>query len=542
MKLRIPDEIKLFCNIDSGISFKGGASTFIEYGDVSLTLKETGSRLSVFVKADVSPLFHIRFRWNFTPDEERLGVHILGDTWERSYGELEWRGEVPQRFMPWYMLVSNGSDLSPDTSLRYTEGFGVAVRPGAMCSWQHDPRGITLWMDVRCGGDGVLLGGRTLHVCDVLMEEYRGVSAFEAGRRFCKAMCPACLPTARPVYGSNNWYYAVGNSSHEQILRDTELVTSLTEGLDNPPYMVIDDGWQKYPCSGPWREGNERFPDMPRLAREITEMGAVPGLWVRFLRDKHIESGLPEECYFTHRRDTLDPSVPEVIEHIKETVRRFTSWGYKLIKHDFTMEDIFAVHGYERGAYLTPNGWSFRDRSRTTAEITVALYSAILDAADSDTVILACETPSHLTAGLAHLMRTGFDTSGRYFERTRISGVNALAFRLMQHNIFYAIDADCCGHTGRIDWALNREWLRILADSGTPLFISSDPDVTFDEQKKCFREAFKKAALQEEVMIPLDWMENTTPEYYLTGGKEERYRWYAEEGTHQFIPPTDKEY
>ena len=37
--------------------------------------------------------------------------------------------------------------------------------------------------------------------------------------------------------------------------------------------------------------------------------------------------------------------------------------------------------------------------------------------------------------------RTGDDTSGRIWERTRRMGVNTLAFRLPQHNAFYHIDA-----------------------------------------------------------------------------------------------------
>ena len=49
-----------------------------------------------------------------------------------------------------------------------------------------------------------------------------------------------------------------------------------------------------------------------------------------------------------------------------------------------------------------------------------------------------------------HLNRTGDDTSGRIWERTRRMGVNTLAFRLPQHNTFYHIDADCVGIFGMI--------------------------------------------------------------------------------------------
>ena len=539
MKLRLPDEIKVFDKVDNGRIFCTPGAV---YDDIKLSLDMKSDRLSVRITSDTTPILHIRFRWNFCKDELRRGIHIMGDTWERSYADLEWKGEVPHRFMPWYMLVSNGSDLELNTTGRHTEAFGVGTLPNAMCSWQHDPRGVTLWMDVRCGGEGVILGGRELHVCDVFMREYRDVSAFEAGRSFCKVMCPAPLTTSTPVYGSNNWYYAVGHSSHRQILKDCDLICDVTRGLSHKPYMIIDDGWQRIPCSGPWNAGCELFPDMPGLAREITERGAIPGIWVRYLRDEFDYCELPRDCYLSAREKTLDPSHPTVIEYVKDVTRRIVSWGYKLIKHDYTMPDIFGVHGFERGGYLAKNGWSFSDRTRTSAEIAKNLYRTILEAAGEDVIILACDTPSHLTAGLAHLMRTGFDTSARHFERTRICGVNTLAFRLMQNGTFYAVDADCVGHSGRIDWRLNREWLRLVAESGTTLFISSNPDLTTEEMKADMLAAFKISSEGKQFAVPLDWMENQTPEVYLINGEVKVYDWYAEEGTHQFIPPTDPEY
>ena len=539
MKLRFPDEIKIFDSIDNGHVFCTPGAV---YDDVKLSLDMQSDRLSVHIAADTTPLLHIRFRWNFTDSEIRRDIHIMGDAWERSYGELEWRGEVPHRFMPWYMLVTNGSDLNTDTDGRYTEVFGVGVQPSAMCSWQHDPRGVTLWMDVRSGGVGVILGGRELHVCDVFMREYVNMSAFEAGRSFCTVMCPSPLKTEEPVYGFNNWYYAVGHSSHEQILKDCDLICEVTEGLSNRPYMVVDDGWQRIPCSGPWNAGCELFPDMPRLAREITERGAVPGIWVRYLRDEFDLSGLPAECYLNAREKTLDASHPLVIEYIKEVTKRLVSWGYRFIKHDFSMPDIYGVDGFKRGGYLAENGWSFYDKSRTSAEIALHMYRTILEAAGDGVIILACDTPSHLTAGVAHLMRTGFDTSSRHFERTRISGVNTLAFRLMQNGTFYAVDADCVGHSGRIDWKLNREWLRLVAESGTTLFISADPDLTTEEMKEDMHVSCEISAKGKQTAAPLDWMENQTPEVYLINGEVKTYDYYAEEGTHQFIPPTDQQY
>ncbi|MBR6806989.1 MAG: alpha-galactosidase [Clostridia bacterium] len=542
MIIRYPDEIKLFLDVDGGISFTG-YSTYeeISHNDVKLNLNYSHGDIHVSLTADTTPVYHIRFRWNFTARERFNKVKVMGDAWERSYGELEWRGIVPHRFMPWYMIESEGSEEigTYTESEKVVRCYGVGVRPGAMCTWQRDSNGMTLWMDVRCGGDGVILNSRTLDVCRIIFRTYRETTVFEAAKKFCSEMCKDPLLPSHKVYGSNNWYYAVGDSSHSQILRDTDLIARLTEGVENRPYMVVDDGWQKNPCDGPW-EPNEKFPDMARLASEIKSRGVRPGIWLRPLLNSTLD-GVTEEMCIEGYPGRLDPSVPETLEYIKNTIKKVTSWGYELIKHDFTHFDLFNANGFDNPMFVTDNGWHFRDRSRTSAEIALDLYRAILDAA-GDAVILACATPSHLTAGLAHLMRTGFDTSGRHFERTRISGVNTLVFRLPQNGNFYMVDADCYCHTGKIDWSLNREWLRLLADSGTTLFVSVDPDQVNDEEFAEIRRALIRNATDDIEMIPVDWMDNVNPEIYTVNGERKFYKWYSEEGTRQFIPPTYKQY
>ena len=70
------------------------------------------------------------------------------------------------------------------------------------------------------------------------------------------------------------------------------------------------------------------------------------------------------------------------------------------------------------------------------------LYAAIREAA-GPSVVIGCNTIGHLGAGFFELQRTGDDTSGREWERTRKMGVNTMAFRLPQHGTFFAADADC---------------------------------------------------------------------------------------------------
>lgn len=537
MKLRYPDFAVIYTT-DEQIKLCGPAFS-ADRGDVSLKLNINGNAMRLSVAADSTPLWYIKLRFNFTEEEKRKdSIRILGDAFERGYGDLSWMGITPDRMMPWYMLVSNGSDLCSDTKGRFTEGFGVLVRPSSFVTWQYDAAGITLWADIRNGGDGVILGGRELNVCDIVFGEYRDCTAFDAGREFCRLMCPSTshLPD-HPVYGSNNWYYAYGKSSQDEILSDTRLVAERCRGFRNPPYMVIDDGWQKYGTDAPWDELRDTFHDMKKLASDMRELGVRPGIWVRYLIDSHHEvKSVPEECRLERDTAVLDPSCPEVIAYVRRITRMLRDWGYELIKHDYSVVDICGKYGFAMGKQITSNGWHFHDRSRTTAEIYLDFLSAVSDEAGRDCVVIGCNTFSHLTAGLYGLNRTGDDTSGFDWGRTRKMGVNTVAFRLIQNGSFYMADGDCVGITGAISWDYNKQWLDLLARSGSPLFVSCKPGVLSDSELDEMRSAWSVNSVQTDSCRPLDWMENEYPAVWEINGEIVRYDWYLGDGTNSFDP------
>lgn len=523
MKLRFADRIEIITEKEE-MSFD---SVPCKMNDVSLSLEICEKGMKVFLTADDTPVKYIRLRWVFGAYEKRNEpVRILGDEWERGYGTMEWRGIVTERNMPWVCAVSNGSDSQNDVQGRFTECFGVAVRPAGFCMWRYDTKGVSLDIDVRNGGCGVLLKGRVLEVCDIRFGEYRDRSAFNALRDYYRSLCSDPIFPKTPVYGSNNWYYAYGDSSHQDILSDAEFIAARCKTQKNAPFMVIDDGWQPNECDGPWHCGNERFPDMKELADEMKKRGVRPGIWVRYLHDECRETpGVTDDMRLTRDDFYLDPTHPKVRELIIRDTKRFTEeWGYELIKHDFSTFDLFGTWGSLTKGFLAEDGWHFYDTSKTSAEITVEFYRTIKEAA-GDAVILGCNVIGHLAAGLVEMNRTGDDTSGREWERTRKMGVNTLAFRMLHHKSFYDADADCVGVTGAFPWSLNREWLRALAVSGTPLFVSYKPDIYDETAFSDLEEAFIRAEKQEDELIPLDWMENTCPERWLLNGKEISFNW-----------------
>lgn len=502
--------------------------------DINVNLNQDNEHLAIFLTAQTSKVKWIKLRWNNLSWDKN--VRFLGDAWERGYGDMEWKGMNPNRFMPWYFCAK-----SEAKSICY----GVKVRPSAMCFWQVDSLGMTLFLDVRCGGSGVNLKGRVIKLADVIACEMRDCTSFEAMQEFCGQMCEDPILPKYPVYGSNNWYYAYGKSSESEILADCDYILNLTKDIENKPYMVIDDCWQEHHRlneynGGPWTKGNEKFPDMKALADKLVQKGVRPGIWVRLLLNE--DENIKNEWRLSHN-NCIDPTNPEALNYIKEDIKRICNWGYTLIKHDFSTFDLFGKWGFQMSPLVTDDGWHFYDDSLTSAEVVKLLYKAILDASveasNGETLILGCNTIGHLGAGYMHINRTGDDTSGVDWERTRFMGVNTLAFRLPQHGKFYEIDADCVGIDGGISWSMNKQWADVLAQSGTPLFISVRPNILDETEKQELHEILKVASKQEHHVIPVDWEETTCPEHWQDKDHDIdcKYQWFEETGL-KFNPNT----
>ncbi|MFC8596795.1 hypothetical protein [Isoptericola sp. NPDC057191] len=468
-------------------------------------------------------LSRVALRWDRPLPEGSL---VLGDAWERAYGDLRWEPPRPERVLPWYWLAT-----TPDGGVR---GAGVRVRPAAFCSWTVDLTGTTLWLDVRSGSEPVRLAGRRLDLATVVAVESEDAgqdgadgSPFVALQGLCAALCSDPLLPSVPVFGSNNWYYAYGvGFDASAILRDADVVRSAMAAPDGSPFCVIDAGWSEGGTApgGPWDHGWRTFSDMASVADSIRDAGCRPGLWFRPLLSREPVAGSRTERLGDEW--PLDPSRPETLALVAQSVRRFGEWGYELVKHDFSTFDVFGRFHARSDVEVGATRWRFADTSRTTAEILVDLYRTVRDAAGGATVI-GCNTVGHLAAGLEHVHRVGDDTSGRQWERTRRMGVNSLAFRLAQHGRFFAVDADCVPSTPQTPWTQNRQFLELVAAAGTATFVSVDP-TTLDTQVAA--DLARAAALVadggvDQGVEPLDWQSTPTPRRWRVGTEQRTYRW-----------------
>lgn len=511
--LRVPDLVRAFGK-DGEIPLTHKADTWegggveIQYGAGALTL-----RASVGVT-------RIQLRWR----GDLTGItHYLGDGWERSYADLSWQGERPGRPMPWYFLAHGGGR---------THAYGVRTEPHAMCFWCADSEGISLWADVRSGGVPVELGDRTLSVCTVICREGKGgESPFAAAQAFCRTLCPQPRLADHPIYGTNDWNYAYGNNSANLIATISRLISDLSPDRENRPYSVIDDGWSSggQLGMGPWL-GNERFGDMGAMAERLKGMGVRPGLWFRPLTPL---PGQPDSWKSQRDKSFLDPTIPEVKGHVADHLKRFADWGYEMVKHDFSSFDMLGRWGSDMGASPARDGWSFHDKTKTTAEVVLDLYHTIRAAAGSMRLI-GCNTFTHLAAGTHEVQRTGDDTSGRSWNRTRRMGVNTLAFRAAHQGSFYAVDPDIVALTRNTPWELTEQWLRLVAGSGTALFVSVEPEFLEERQRTALKKALTQAAKPQRVAEPLDWLQSDCPRRWILNGKQTDFAWMGESGSWPF--------
>ena len=522
--LSYPDEV--YAQVDNNLVKLTGNSGRWTFGNLVVELTRNTTGLSVEIQSPKHSLSSVSLHWKISTDTSSF---FLNDHWERTYGDVSWHKFQNEEIFPWYFMENNKDK---------TNGFGVKTGAHAFCSWMVSDTKLKLNLDTKSGGNGVMPGSRKLNAAEIVtIQGNTSETPYQTTRRFTKIMCAGPRMPQQPVYGINDWYFSYGNNSEKLIMEHTALMSPMAEGLNNRPFSVIDAGWFINSSLSPndccWGDNmntpDENFGDMGKLAEKIKSKGMRPGIWTRPLCGSEHESQnlmLPLIKGREKNKPVLDPTIPENLDKISRYFKLYTDWGYDLVKFDFTSFDIFGRWGFEmiKNREITEPGWGMHARDKTNAEIVLELYKTIRESA-GNTYIIGCNTISHLSAGLFELNRIGDDTSGNEWERTRKMGVNTLAFRGLTHGTFYAADSDCVGLTKKVDWEKNRQWMELVAKSGTPLFISAQPEATGTSQKQSIKECFRISSSEIPLGEPLDWMENSIPKVWKLNGKIETFNW-----------------
>ena len=501
--LRFPDRLVAYEDLANPKVLARSGEEWLGAG-ITVRTSTDSEELKIAVHAPALALRYAHLRWN---QRVPSTIRVIGDAWERSYGELGWRNIIPERMMPWYMATYDA---------QVCNAYGVKTGAGAFCFWQLDSDGVSLWLNLSSGGSGVQLGGRVLDAATVVTQQgHTGEDITAALHRFCRRMCSQPTRPMGPVYGTDDWYYAYGHNTAKRILNDTDFIAALSQNSEVRPFSVVDMGWV---------DGSTAYPSMHELAGEIRKRDVRPGVWIRPLLAPSItdpkllicgnRSGQKRDC---DQDPVYDPTIPEGMEKILDCGRQAVQWGFELVKQDFLTYDLFGLWGPEMGPTVTRPGWSFADSTLTNAEIVKKLYHAIRAACGDKTVLIGCNAIVHLSQGYFDVVRTGDDTSGKQWERTRRMGVNTLAFRLAQHDAFFVLDPDCVPITAAIPWEKTAEWLQLVAHTGTALFISPGEGSHTPEHANLIREMLQLAVNGGDHVRPLDLLEISTPRIWGTG-------------------------
>ena len=483
---------------------------------------EKSAKVIVYPSGSPVKYLKLRFRGDLSQVDK-----VFGDEWERAGGDafLEWRSVMASRVLPWFCYVRSGD---------VTACYGVKTGADCFAFFQVDTRGITLFLNLTSGKNGTDLK-EPLVACEVVeMLGKEGEDSYKVAKRFARLMCDAPKATKAPIFGVNNWYWAYGNISHKSIMDETDYLLEMCDGTKHRPYMIIDDGWQlnrtygsnNY-IGGPWNYCNERFSSMAETSDAIHQKGARSGIWFRpllTLGDFQSEA----EYAFASNGKILDPSHPYTLERVERDAAMIRSWGFDLIKHDFTSIDITGkgpFAGKNSNKVLINREKSFSDNTKTTATIIKNLYKAIQRGA-GDAEVIACNTISHLTAGIHSVYRVGNDTSGRNFEWTRRNGVNSV-MRLPLNDAFYNVDPDCAAFTEQVDPELNLDFLEMCALTGMTTLASVTPHILTDAQMKRINEIYKIADKNESRLGIANFDKNANPEIFVSddGSIRREYDW-----------------
>ena len=478
---------------------------------------------NVVIYPGKSPVKYLKLRWH--GDLARV-ESVLGDEWGRisaTHAPVEWRSVMPFRPLPWFCIARAG-----ETTLCY----GVKTGCDCFAFFQLDCHGVTLFLNLMSGAAGTDV--KVPFTACVVTETVSTAeeSVYDTAKRFMHMLCEKPVLPKTPVFGVNNWYWAYGSICDEGVLREADYLAQMTDGVKNRPSLVIDDGWQinrttqpHYYIGGPFDRCNEKFRDMQSLAQSIAQKHVRPGIWFRPLLTL---GTLPEEAKLRTYANgmVMDPSHPYTLERVQRDAARLRSWGYEIIKHDFSGNDALGEDPFQATAHTTvlvSDGKCFYDNTKTTATILKNLYKALQKGA-GDADMIGCSVVGHLAAGIHSIVRVGTDTSGCSLEWTIRNGVHSF-MRLPMNDTFFRVDPDCAAFTDQVDAEMNLRFMELCALTGVTTFASITPGSLTGEQMKRINAIFRLADSGSAHYGIRHYERCAIPETFTNGREERRFNW-----------------
>ncbi|MGO4292199.1 glycoside hydrolase family 36 protein [Chitinophaga sp. RAB17] len=254
-----------------------------------------------------------------------------------------------------------------------------------------------------------------------------------------------------PIFGKQvptGWcsWYCYGPSVSQKDIRENML--GFAAKLPAVKYIQIDDGFQPY--MGDWLDENPRYGSLESTLAEIRNAGFTPAIWLApFIAEKKSKLFTEHPDWFVKDSTgqplnsatvgfggwrngpwyVLDGTNPHAQEYLKYVVRTMREkWGVQYFKLDANYWG--AIH---KGVHY--------DANATRIEAYRAGMKAILEACDSNTVILGCNNPIWPSLGLITACRTSNDVSRDWNSFQATARENLM--RSWQNGKLWYNDPDC---------------------------------------------------------------------------------------------------
>ncbi len=177
-----------------------------------------------------------------------------------------------------------------------------------------------------------------------------------------------------PPSGWCSWYYYYQEVAPEEVMKNARWIAANLKDF-GATLVQVDDGWQGtgHGSNGnrDWTTIDRRFSSgMDHLARDIGDLGLVPGLWlaphgqsnpavVRVNPDVFLmKTGDSSASDTWEGRYLVDPSTPAALQYLKDLFTTLSGWGYEYFKIDgqpIVIDEYRAKSSFMRRPGLNPD-------------------------------------------------------------------------------------------------------------------------------------------------------------------------------------------
>ena len=106
--IQMPDVVEILTT-DHYISLHTADQQTWNYKDISIELKKLNDVINVYVQSPTIALKEVKLSWKYN---FKNSASILGDHWERTYGDVSWQKINSSKKLPWYCIARDGNNTT----------------------------------------------------------------------------------------------------------------------------------------------------------------------------------------------------------------------------------------------------------------------------------------------------------------------------------------------------------------------------------------------------------------------------------------------